>query len=531
MIGAGDGDELIPISLVVHQVFCPRRAWLEAAGETTDSYAMAVGHSTHRRVDEPRGGVRAEVRGLDVSDSELGITGRCDVVRKGADEALTVVEFKATPVRHSPTVTEGMRVQLALQGLALESAGNTVTGYEIRFTSHKITAPVEITEEDRIAAVASVAATRRTTSSLTAPEPLEDDPRCMGCSHVGVCLPDERRLATVRRRIVVADPDTKVLHLTTPGARASLRRGQVLITHHKADPVSVPIERVQAIVVHGNSDLSSALLRESFWRAIPVVWCSGTGRVVGWAATARTPNGLQRVRQHEAAAAGRLDIAQAMVSAKIANQATLLRRNGSAPEAVRRLRQVQASALVADNLQILMGVEGEASAVYFGHFKTMLKPSWALWESRHGRGADDPVNVSLNVAYGVLLAECIRALVACGLDPHAGFLHSPNRNKPALALDLCEEFRPIVADSAVLRAFNNGEVRESDFTEVLGGMRMRDMGRKAIVTAMQQRLDTEIIHPTFGYRVTWRRAIEIQARLVLGVIDGSQSEYRGMRVR
>ncbi|MBN4844835.1 CRISPR-associated endonuclease Cas1, partial [Staphylococcus sp. EG-SA-29] len=159
------------------------------------------------------------------------------------------------------------------------------------------------------------------------------------------------------------------------------------------------------------------------------------------------------------------------------------------------------------------------------------QPWLGRFTGRVGRGAVDPVNVALNYAYGMLTAEAIRAVAACGLDPHAGFLHSSGRNKPALALDLMEEFRAPVADSAVFRAFNNGELREESFDVSLGSARLTDQGRKAIIRAVEQRITAQFRHPLFGYSVTWRRALEIQARLVLGVIDGTQPTYRGVVTR
>jgi CRISPR-associated protein Cas1 len=153
------------------------------------------------------------------------------------------------------------------------------------------------------------------------------------------------------------------------------------------------------------------------------------------------------------------------------------------------------------------------------------------FDSRSRRPALDPVNAALNFAYGLLLADCIRAVVACGLDPHAGFLHSSERNKPALALDLSEEFRAPIADSVVLGVFNNGELRAASFSHVTGSARLRDRARTTLVAAYERRVMTEFRHPLFGYRVTWRRAIEIQARLVLGVLDGTQPGYKGVPTR
>ncbi len=137
----------------------------------------------------------------------------------------------------------------------------------------------------------------------------------------------------------------------------------------------------------------------------------------------------------------------------------------------------------------------------------------------------------MNYAYGLLLGDVVRAIIACGLDPHAGFLHSSGRNKPALALDLMEEFRSPVADSAVVRALNNGELKNSDFSDVLGETRLRESGRRALTAAYERRVSLTFIHPLFGYALTWRRAMEVQARLLLGVLDGTQTRYVGLRTR
>ena len=121
--------------------------------------------------------------------------------------------------------------------------------------------------------------------------------------------------------------------------------------------------------------------------------------------------------------------------------------------------------------------------------------------------------------------------MACGLDPHAGFLHSSERNKPALALDLCEELRAPVADSVVINAFNNAEIKARDFSNITGSTRLRDEGRNALIAAYGRRVMTQFRHPLFGYQVTWRRAMEIQARLVLGVVDGTHTSYKGISTR
>ncbi len=528
------GDPL-PISLVAHLVFCPRRAWIEAAGEATDTWQVAEGSAQHAATDDPSTARPAALRAIDVADEALGVVGRCDTVEVGPGGQLTVVEYKSSPVRHEPRVTDSMRIQLALQVGALRSAGHVVAGQAVYFTGHRVRVPVPLAEEDFAAARAAVAATHATVESLEAPQPLEDDPRCASCSHAEVCLPEERAGGPVVRRIVVADPDTQVVHLATAGSRASTRQGRLLVHARGEEIASLPLERVQGVVVHGNVDLSGGLIRELLWRSLSIVWCTGGGRVVGWALPGAGPNGAERVRQHEASAAGRLDLAREFVGAKIANQATLLRRNGQAASAAAAIRALGRRVPGARSATELLGLEGEAAAICFAHFSTMLsaraRASGIEMRTRSGRPARDPVNAALNYVYALLLADVVRAVAACGLDPHAGFLHTSTRNKPALALDLCEEFRAPVADSVVLGAFNNGELRPGDFSDALGTTRLREAGRRSLIAAYERRVQTEFRHPVFGYRTTWRRAMEIQARMVLGVIDGSQARYVGIRTR
>lgn len=530
------GVSPLPLSLVAHTVFCPRRAWLEAAGETTDTDQVAAGVLTHQRVDAREESDGQAFRAVDVRHSSLGLIGKCDVLNRRPDGTIKVVEYKATPIRRRPEVTEAMRVQLALQRMCLEDMGVQVSEQAVHFVSHHTTVSVSLSDSDFELATSYVQRTRQICEAPTAPEPLEDDPRCSRCSHVGVCLPGERRRQHVQRRIMVSDPDSQVVHLATQGSRASISKGRMIVRAGGDELATLPLERVQGLVVHGNVDLSGALIREMCWRGLTIVWCSGSGKVWGWSHSAHSANGFQRVRQHEASAQGRLGLARAFVTAKIANQATLLRRSTGSVDAVAALRASQKAAAKAQTIEQLLGVEGNAAATYFSEFPTMLssdrRPHFEdRWPGRTGRAATDPLNVALNFAYGILSAEVIRAVTACGLDPHAGFLHSSTRNKPALALDLMEEFRAPIAESVVVRAINNGELPTASFSDILGSFRLTERGRKTLIAGFEHRIQTEFRHPVFGYPTTWRRAIEIQARMVLGYIDGSQDRYIGITTR
>lgn len=527
-------QEVIPISLVCHWVFCPRRAWLEAAGEVSDSYQMEVGFSSHEHVDDTSTERQDEVRALEVKCEELGIVGKLDSV-KHLGSGYEIVEYKATPVKQVPTVTNAMRIQLALQTMCMQSSGFEVANTAIFFTSHHKQINVQLTSEDFEAAKNAVCETFSVISNALAPAPLEDNPKCANCSHLNICLPDERELKPVERKIRVSNPSEQVVHLTTPGSYARSRAGRMEITKNGEALNKVALDTISAVQVHGNVNLSGGLIRELLWRNITITWCTGTGHLVGWAVSGCGPNGKARTAQHVASAEGRLALAREFIAAKIANQATQLRRSGNVDaNIIETLRTLQKSVGGAVLWQDVLGIEGKAASIYFENWQCLIKPAkrkYWQWPGVRSRPATDPINAMLNYVYTLLLSDAVKAITSCGLDPHAGFLHSSNRNKPALALDLMEEFRAPIADSVVQTVINNGEVQPSGFQMVMNSVRMSTQTRKALVCAYERRMETEIKHPIFGYRASWRRTVEIQARQVLGFLDGSQQKYQGVRVR
>lgn len=528
-------EQSLPISLVCHTVFCPRRTWLEANGEKTDTYQMQAGYTAHKRVDRPSESRPKELRSLTINSQKLGVNGKADLIRTEG-EKVRLVEYKATPLRQTAVVTRAQEVQLALQALCLREEGFDVQGAAVRFVDHNQTVDVELSEELFQIAADYIEETKAIIEGNQAPAPLIDDSRCNSCSHMSVCLPDERTVERNRRRIRPPEPAGQLLHVTVPGSRVSLSRGRVRVSKKGEELANVALELVRGVVVHGNIDLSAALIRELLWRDHSVVWCSSTGRVYGWTQPSDGANGLSRARQHVEFHEGHLAIAREMIYAKLCNQATFLRRNSKHAKLAQKLRELARQAALSANLYQLFGAEGEGASVYFSVFGSLIKDRAAEkygfdWRGRIGRGANDAINILLNYAYGMLTAECIRAIVACGLDPHAGVLHSSTRNKPALALDLMEEFRPLVADSAVIGMLNKLAFPVKGFNRSGSAIRLSDEGRKAVIRAVESRLEEEFTHPILGYKISWRRAIEVQARMILGVIDGSQPSYKGVVTR
>jgi CRISPR-associated protein Cas1 len=182
-----------------------------------------------------------------------------------------------------------------------------------------------------------------------------------------------------------------------------------------------------------------------------------------------------------------------------------------------------------------LGIEGSIARCYFAQFAAMLKPRDfdAKWDfdARNRRPPKDPVNAMLSFAYALLAKECTVALLSEGLDPYWGLYHRPRHGRPALALDLMEPFRPVVADSAVITAINTGMVRAADFVTAASGCAMKDSARKAFLRAYEARLDQLVTHPIFDYRCSWRSIIRLQARLLARWLRGDVPEFSSVVTR
>jgi CRISPR-associated protein Cas1 len=228
-------------------------------------------------------------------------------------------------------------------------------------------------------------------------------------------------------------------------------------------------------------------------------------------------------------------LARELVAGKIRNQRTLLQRNHVEPKrsTLAGMKEMADRAETAGSLEELLGIEGNAARLYFGDFAGMIKPDEGEstadlrfdFEGRNRRPPRDPVNALLSLAYSLLAKDLTVAAYAVGFDPYIGFYHQPRYGRPALALDLMEPFRPLIADSAVLTAVNTGMVTARDFVRVGGSVALTAAGRKGFFRAYELRMDTLVTHPLFDYRVSYRRMLEIQARMLARVLDGEIGKY------
>ena len=201
------------------------------------------------------------------------------------------------------------------------------------------------------------------------------------------------------------------------------------------------------------------------------------------------------------------------------------------------LRHLAQAATTAESLGSLLGIEGTAARVYFEQFGGMIKvddgaggPAFDF-QHRNRHPPRNPVNALLSLAYSLLARDLTVICLVVGFDPYVGFFHQPRFGRPALALDLMEGFRPLIADSFVLTPINTGMVRPRDFITTGRAVALTPVGRKSLLRAYEQRMDTLVTHPVFGYRVSYRRILEVQTRLLARVVEGELSSYPGFETR
>ena len=322
------------------------------------------------------------------------------------------------------------------------------------------------------------------------------------------------------------DDQARPLYVTEQGASVGKDKGRLGITRKGEPLASVRLIDVSQVCVYGNVQVSTQALRELFSHDIPTCWFSYGGWFSGMATGLPSKNVELRRRQVIALAGGGVELARHVVAGKIRNQRTMLRRNtrqrddGILASLKRLAEQAQSAATPAS----LLGIEGTAARLYFQALPTMIREDRQLpgasfsFEGRRRRPPPDAVNCLLSFLYGLLVKDLTVTTFAVGFDPYLGFYHRPRFGRPSLALDLAEEFRPLIGDSVMLQLVNNGEVSSGDFLVRAGGVALTAAGRKAVLAAYERRMAMEVTHPVFGYQATYRRVLEVQARLLAATL-------------
>ncbi|MGH7116481.1 MAG: CRISPR-associated endonuclease Cas4g/Cas1g [Stellaceae bacterium] len=535
-----DDQPYVPARMVNEFQYCPRLAYLEwVQGEWAESADTVEGRGVHRRVDRPSGdlpeaeavgvGERIHARSVTLSSDRLGLIARLDLIEV-EDGAVVPVDYKRG---RRPHVTAGAyepeRVQICVQGLILEDNGYRCSEGALYFRESRERVRVVFDAELRSQALAAVSGLRLIAAGGRVPPPLEDSPKCPRCSLVAICMPEEVNFLRhgVPPRPLAADRDLSLpVYVQASPARVRKRGETLLIQTEDGAETTARLIDTSHLVLVGAVEVTAPVLHELMRREIPVSWYSGSGWFLGHTIGTGHKNVELRTAQYRASfdEAFCLRLSRGLVASKLRNCRTLLRRNtreeSPLEAALGGLRRAARAAGEAKSPSALLGIEGNGGAIYFGGFSTMLnagkedEPLRFEFEHRNRRPPTDPVNAMLSFAYAMLVRELTATLSGVGFDPYRGFYHQPRYGRPALALDMMEPFRPILADSAVITAVNNGEIKPGDFVWAGRACALSPSGRKKMIAAFERRLATEITHPVFGYRLSYRRLLEVQARLL-----------------
>ncbi|MYE40092.1 MAG: CRISPR-associated endonuclease Cas1 [Chloroflexi bacterium] len=543
--------------------YCPRLAYLEwVQGEFEDSVDTVEGRFQHRRVDRPSGTLPVRsadssdegddehetihARSVMLSDNALGAVARIDLI-EGRGNVVTPVDYKHGK---APDVPEGAwepeRVQVCIQGLLLRANGYTCNEGMLYFVEsrQRVTVPFDNALVSRTMELLS--GIRKMATSGQIPEPLVDSPKCPRCSLVGICLPDEVNFLSANgqkvrpedvRRMAPARDDALPLYVQTQGAVVGKSGDQLEVKQKGQSLQKVRLMEVSHLALFGNVQVTTQALRELCDRNVPICYFTYGGWFSGITNGMGHKNVELRCRQYLGAMTPEtaLPIARQMVFGKIKNCRTLLRRNHREPpiSILAELNRLAERAQTATSLDTLLGIEGAAARTYFSEFRGMIKTDSLDFDfhGRNRRPPRDPVNAVLSFLYAMLIKQATITAFTVGFDPYLGFYHQPKYGKPALALDLVEEFRPLIADSACLTLINNGELGTEHFIKRGDAVALTQNGRRRVIEAYERRMDTLITHPLFGYSVSYRRILEVQVRLLSRHLQGELPAYPVFRTR
>lgn len=329
------------------------------------------------------------------------------------------------------------------------------------------------------------------------------------------------------------------LYLMEQGSKLHHDGRRLIVSKDDQELFSTPLVHVSEIVVLGNVGLTTPTIKLLLAENIDVVFLTLDGEYRGRLVGAATPHVRLRRQQYRCQddAAFVLTMAQRIVSGKIANARVLLQRHNrerNDPEiesAIEALQNALERAPRTTTLHSLNGVEGAATAAYFGAWKRLLKDDWKF-EKRVRRPPTDPINVLLSFGYTLLARAAHSAVEAVGLDPYAGFLHGVEYNRPSLALDLMEEFRCVV-DGVIQWVCNSGHIRPSDFTpgDAERPVVMSEEAKRKFIQAYENRMNEAIWHPRQNERLPLRRCFLAQARGIVDCIQRRTPDYAPMLFR
>ena len=331
-----------------------------------------------------------------------------------------------------------------------------------------------------------------------------------------------------------------VLYVTEPGAQVRREGERLAVWKGRKKLRALPAFDLHQVVLFGNIGITPAAMHTALMQGIDLVLLSATGSYRGRLVGPQGRNVILRQIQYRRYEDEdfRLRTARGFVSGKIRNMRTLVmrlarRRNRNAAQTAHRLRSLLKQVDRIRDAQALRGIEGAATATYFGALGQFF-PTAFPFVKRTRRPPKDPVNAMLSFGYALLSSDMESAVLRVGLDPYIGYLHLVDYGRPSLALDLMEEFRPVIVDAMVLDLLNHGQMKTEDFEQRDGGVFLCGDGRHRLIRAYQDRVAVKIqyLRPDGQVqKIPYRQCFELQARRLIRILRDEDPAYLPFLIR
>ncbi len=515
--------DLIPFSMINAYAYCPKRFYIEyILGDFEESSDTVEGKIKHKIADSgktfKKQGKRTRVY---IASEKYGIHGFLDVLEES--DSISVVEYKKG--KYGDWFND--KVQLCAQVIAYEDETSLKVDHAyIYYIASRKKVEIDCNEELRKRTITIVKNMIELAISEKVPK-VKASKKCKKCSLFHICMPTSPGKPFFP--VQVRKQKGGSLVITNQGSYVGVENGRIMVSISN-EKRSIRMNEIGDVQLYGNSVISTAAVKRLSESNKYLHLMTFYGDYVGTFFPKTGRNVVLRLSQYETYNDDikKVQIASKFIEGKIKNMSVLLKRrkenSHEIEDNIKSIELFSRKIKKAKNIEEIMGIEGTASAIYFDSIKHFV-PKEFEFKKRNRRPPLDPVNAMLSFGYAILLTKIISALEIVGLDPYIGFLHSQKYGKPSLALDVMEEFRSVIVDAVVLTLVNKKMVLPKDFLKYSNGVFLKSKAKKVLISALDKRFSTTVMHPYVGYKMVYQRVIEAQCRILAKTITGEIESY------
>ncbi|MFA7197244.1 MAG: type I-MYXAN CRISPR-associated endonuclease Cas1 [Anaerovoracaceae bacterium] len=529
---AAENEALLRVSALHALLYCERLFYLEEVEEIRIADASVyAGRTLHEELAREEG---EEQRSFFLSSEKIGLTGKVDAIRHRNGNWVVYEHKRGKPLLRKgeePQAWESDIIQVTAYSLLLEEyLENELQEARIRYHGHNTTVIVPLTAENRDKVIAGIEKATELRSATSRPPVCESSKKCLRCSLAPICLPEEERFARSSEwepiRLFPPEIEGAALHVTGHQARLG-RSGDAFKLEEGENAVrKLPSADIHSITIHGNAQVSTQALHLCAGKGINLHWFSGGGTYLGSFSPGPTPV-QRRIRQYQALTDPGLclKLSRRTVRAKVESQLRFLlrstrggKRDKHMESGIGEIRSLLKTPSTAEGVDALRGIEGSAAQTYFDLLPSILNGDIQedlIPSGRSRRPPKDRFNAILSFGYSMLYRTVFEAILAVGLEPALGYLHTPRSSAHPLVMDVIELFRVPVWDIVTVSSINRKQWNvESDFAVTKEKVWLSDEGRKKAIVLFERRMQDKWKHPVLDYSLSWQRTMELEVRLL-----------------